>query len=106
MSSQLSILYTTFGSKEDAIRVPRDLLERHLIACANILEGMHSLYLWEEKLEENRETAVLLKTTPEKIPELMTTLQKLHPYETPALLEIPLNHTNAPFANWVQNCVR
>lgn len=106
MDSQLSLLYTTFGTHEDARKVSQALLERHLIACANILQEIHSLYLWEGRLEESNEIAVIFKTARDKIPDLMTALQELHPYDTPAMLEIPLNRTNESFTKWVQECVR
>lgn len=104
--SQVSLLYTTFASKEDALRVARNLLEMQLIACANILPEIQSLYMWKGSLEDNREIAVTLKTTSEKIPELMKVLQDLHPYEIPVILEIPLYRTNESFAKWVQECMR
>ena len=104
--SQLSLLYTTFATQGDAINISQKLLERQLIACANLFEGIRSLYLSEGHLEDTQETAVLLKTTPEKIPELMTALQDLHPYETPVMLEMPINRANEPFIKWVQDCMR
>ena len=104
--TQVTLLYTTFASKEDALRISQNLLEKRLIACVNLLPQIHSLYLWEGKMENIRETAVILKTTSEKISELVKILQDLHPYETPAILEIPLHFTNEPFAKWIQEAVR
>lgn len=104
--SQLSLLYTTFATQEEAEKVAQKLLEMRLIACANLLEGMRSLYLWEGHLEDTRETLALFKTTSETIPELITVVQKLHSYETPVILEIPLNRANELFTKWIQECVR
>ena len=106
MTYQLSLLYTTFGSKETAIRISRDLLEQQLIACVNILEGTHSLYRWQGRVEENKETIALYKTTAEKVPALIAALENLHPYDVPTMLEIPINRANDTFLNWVQESVR
>ncbi len=106
MTSKLSLLYTTFPTEEEAIRISRHLLEKRLIACANILGETKSLYFWAEELEENKESPVLLKTTPENVPELIKILQHLHSYETPAILEIPIERGSEPFMKWVQEQVR
>ena len=106
MTSQLSLLYTTFPHEEEAIKVTQDLLERRLIACANILGPIKSLYSWEGKLEESQEIAVLFKTTSEKAQELIDVLQDLHSYETPAILEIPVGKSAPAFCNWVSQEVR
>ena len=64
------------------------------------------MYIWEGQLEETQEVGVLLKTTPEKVSLAMETLQRLHPYDTPAILEIPLGRGSELFTQWVQNSVR
>lgn len=104
--SQLSFLYTTFPTQDDAVTISQKLLEMGLIACANILGEIRSLYMWDGSMEDNQEIAVLLKTTSQNIPELMARLQELHPYETPAILEMPINHANESFIKWVQECMR
>ncbi len=106
MPSHLSLLYTTFPHEEDALKVTRVLLDRRLIACANILGPLKSVYSWQGKTEESQEVAVLLKTTPEKVQELMTSLQDLHPYEIPAILEIPVEKSSSAFCEWVHQEVR
>ena len=106
MTSQLSLLYTTFSNEENAVKITRQLLEKRLVACVNILSPLKSMYIWEGQLEETQEVGVLLKTTPEKVSLAMETLQRLHPYDTPAILEIPLGRGSELFTKWVQNSVR
>jgi periplasmic divalent cation tolerance protein len=106
MTPKLSLLYTTFPNEEEAVRISRDLLEKRLVACANILGNTKSLYFWEEQLEETKEIAVLLKTTGENVPEVIKILQELHSYETPAVLEIPVERGGQPFLRWVRESVR
>jgi periplasmic divalent cation tolerance protein len=103
---KISLLYTTFPNEEEAIRISRDLLEKRLIACVNILGKTKSLYFWEGQLEENKEIAVILKTTGGNVPEVIKILQELHSYETPAILEIPIERGGQPFLMWIQESVR
>jgi len=106
MNSQLSLIYTTFPNEEDAIAITRQLLERQLVACINILSPMKSIYFWEGQLEETQEVGVLLKTTSENVPLAMETLQRLHPYDVPVVLEIPLGRGAETFTQWVRDSVR
>ena|ERR1700722_3568525 len=103
---QLSLLYTTFSTEEDAVRITRELLEKRLVACVNLLGTIKSLHFWEGRCEESREVAALLKTTEKKVPEVIQTLQDLHPYDTPAILEIPVGQGAELFSKWVQESVR
>lgn len=106
MSLQLSLLYCTFPDEEEAIGISHQLLDDSLIACANILGSMTSLYKWKGKLEESQEIAVLFKTTSEKISQVIEVIQSLHSYETPAILEIPLGESAKAFTQWVYQEVR
>ena len=104
--SQLSLLYTTFSTEEDALRVSQKLLENRLVACMNLLGPIRSFYFWEGQLAESQEVAVLLKTTPEMVPETMKQLQELHSYDVPVILEIPISQVNEIFDTWVKESVR
>ena len=106
MMSQLSLLYTTFSTEEDALHISQKLLESHLVACMNLLGPIRSFYFWEGQLTESREVAVLLKTIPEKLPEAMKKLQELHAYDISVILEIPISQANEIFQTWVKESVR
>lgn len=106
MTSQLSLLYTTFSTEEDALFVSKELLGRQLVACVNILGKMTSLYVWKEELQEAEEVAVLFKTTTDVLPELMNILKELHPYEVPMILGIPVAYANNAFVEWAEKKVR
>ncbi|EKE09279.1 MAG: divalent ion tolerance protein CutA1 [uncultured bacterium] len=98
--SQVSLLYTTFASDAEALRVSQELVKKRLIFCANILGPIKSVFTWQEKLEETSEVGVFLKTLPEKVEKTIHYLEKIHPYEIPAILEIPITHANEAFCIW------
>ncbi|MBS0272565.1 MAG: divalent-cation tolerance protein CutA [Proteobacteria bacterium] len=105
MTSQLSLLYTTFATEEEAISISKELLQRHMIGCVNILGKVRSLYFWDQELQDKQEISVLFKTTSEKMSELIEALNDLHPYEVPMILEIPITRANSNFVAWVQEAV-
>ena len=100
--ASLCFIYTTFANLEDAERVGGELVERRLAACANIFPSMISIYEWAGKLEHSNEVAVLLKTTPQMRAVLMRALEKMHPYETPAVIAIDAADVTNAYLTWVE----
>jgi len=78
------LLYTTVPSKEVALQIARSLLEKKLIACANI-PAITSMYQWKDAIENSDEFVLLAKSTSELKEQLIKELKNLHPYETPAI---------------------
>lgn len=99
--SGVALVYTLFGSADAAERVARQLVEERLAACANILGGATSIYEWNGLLETSAEVPVLFKTTPSRRDDLMARIAELHDYDVPAILALPVEAADAPFAKWV-----
>lgn len=99
--TSIRLIYVTAGSAEKAERLTRRLLDRHLIACANILPGMRSIYHWEDQLESADEAVLLLKTTAEKVADTIRAVEELHDYETPCALEINVESGSKGYIDWL-----
>lgn len=95
------LVYTTFPDRTAAEEAACALLERRLIACANILPGMVSLYRWEGKTERAEEVVMLLKTTAARADAVVAAVAALHPYEVPAIVILPVAGGGAPFLAWI-----
>ena len=85
---------------ESARAAARALLERHLVACCNLLPAMESHYRWEGALTQTNEVVLLGKTTAANAAQAADCLASLHPYSVPAILTLPAG-ANASFALWV-----
>ncbi len=93
--------YITCGSREEAERIARALLEKRLIACANILDGLLSLYRWEGELARDREALLLVKTRRPLVDEVIRTVRAQHSYECPCITFLPLVAGDAAYLAWV-----
>jgi periplasmic divalent cation tolerance protein len=102
----VTLVLTTFGDQESAGTVARRLLEERLVACANILPGVRSLYWWEDKIADENEVIVLLKSDRHAIDRLYGRIAELHPYSTPELVEIPLGAVDPAYERWVLESTR
>jgi len=97
------MIYTTCPDKETAEALAHALLEQQVIACANIIEGMTSLYRWEGQIAHEAEVVMLLKTTAERADQVYVYLENHHPYEVPCIISLNPDECYPPFAAWVNS---
>lgn len=86
MSAEPALIWCPFPDITAARTAASALLDEGLIACANILGEMQSLYQWHGERGESTETGVLLKTNSLVLERAIARLIELHPYEEPAIL--------------------
>jgi periplasmic divalent cation tolerance protein len=80
-----TLCFTTCSSKEEARKIADSLLEKKLVACANILPGVESHYWWKGKREQGEEVLLILKTGKELREKVEEEIKKLHSYEMPVI---------------------
>jgi periplasmic divalent cation tolerance protein len=103
MVTTAMLLYTTFPQSYDVTPLIQRVVAEGYAACANILPAHRSLYMWEGRLCDETETAILLKTNSTKIEALQAFLCKNHPYSVPCILHGPISGGHAPFLAWLQS---
>lgn len=95
--------YITAGSKEEALRIGRILVEERLAACANVLDGMISVYRWNGAIEEAAEAVLIAKTRAALFDRLTARVQDLHSYDTPCVVELKLGRGNPAYLDWLRD---
>jgi periplasmic divalent cation tolerance protein len=94
-------VYMTAGSLEEARRIGELLVADRLAACVNIIDGMHSIYRWEGKLQKDRETVMIAKTTRERLPALMEAVKANHSYDCPCIVSLDIDGGHPEFLEWI-----
>jgi periplasmic divalent cation tolerance protein len=94
-------VYVTAADEAQAASLARALLERRLIACANLLPGMRSFYRWEGAVQDEGEVAMLLKTAASRVEEVIAAVEELHPYDTPCVVVWGIEAGSAAYLRWV-----
>ena len=100
-SGAVCALMTTFETEADAERAVRTLVERRLIACGNLIPSVRSIYRWQGEIESAGEVLGVLKTGGERLPELVEVLGRLHPYDVPEIVVLPVVAGGVPYLDWV-----
>ena len=102
-SEKFCWVYMTAGSIEEAKSIGQILVVQNLAACVNLLENMTSIYKWEEKLVESQEVIMIAKTRKTLMPKLIETVNSLHSYDCPCILELPIQGGNPDFLSWIKS---
>lgn len=99
--SGAALIWCPFASEADAIAAADRLLEEGLIACANILPAMRSIYLWKGERGEAQECGALFKTGTGLLAKAIGRLEEIHPYETPAIVGWRTDGAGAATDEWI-----
>ena len=101
-SGKVRIVLVTCGSIAEARRIARAVVERRLAACVNIVLGsVESVYRWKDKVETARERLLIIKTTAQRLAELEREVKRLHKYDVPEFLVLPICGGSKEYLAWV-----
>lgn len=100
------IVLTTLNDREKADQIAATLIESRVAACVNMVDRVRSMYRWQGRVESSEEILLLIKTSADALPDLKTTLQKIHPYQVPELLVLPIVDAGEPYLAWLLGSIR
>lgn len=106
MSTDLRLVYITTKDKAQAEQIGRHLVETKLAACVNILDGMTSIYWWRGKIDDARECVLIAKTAEANVAALVAEVKKVHSYEVPCALVLPVLGGNADYLTWLRESLK
>lgn len=95
------LVYMTAGSADEARRIGAALVEERLAACANVIDGMTSIYRWEGAVRNDAEAVLIAKTRADLVDALTARVKALHSYTCPCVVALPVAGGNADFLDWI-----
>jgi len=98
---EVSVVFVTVGNAEDASKIGRALVEEKLIACANIIPRIHSIYWWKGEICDDQECLLIMKTQSSLFPLLKSRIRQLHSYEVPEIIAFPIAQGLPEYLDWV-----
>lgn len=101
-----ALIWCPFADEASAAAAAQQLLDERLIACANILGPMRSIFTWQGERDEANEIGVLFKTDASALDRATARLAEIHPYETPAVLGWRTDTASRPTAEWLWASVK
>ena len=105
MTNKIVVLVTC-GSIDEAQRIGRTLVDRKLVACANILRApVQSIYWWKNKIELAEEVLLLLKSSRSRFAAVESAIRKLHSYDLPEIIALPIAAGSRGYLDWISRSV-
>jgi periplasmic divalent cation tolerance protein len=101
MTGAIQVLTTT-GTKQDAGKVARALLEARLAACIQVVGPITSRYWWKDGIEEAEEWICLIKTTADLFERIEKAIRAAHPYDVPEILATPVVAGGTDYLDWLR----
>jgi periplasmic divalent cation tolerance protein len=104
MAEGTLIVFSTFGSTDEARHAVQILVEERLAACGNLLPAIESIYRWKGAVETATETLAIFKIRAEDYADFEARLKQLHSYETPEIVALRIEAGSADYLRWVEKC--
>ncbi|MDP2921847.1 MAG: divalent-cation tolerance protein CutA [Candidatus Omnitrophota bacterium] len=94
---------TTLSGKKHAEKLTKEILDKRLGACVQIIGPFKSVYRWKGRIEKTLEWACVIKTRRELYKKVENAIRKIHPYEIPEIIAIPIIEGSSDYLKWLSN---
>ena len=101
--SAIVFAYIAVKNKSEAKKIGKVLLQERLAACVNIFDNMESLYWWKGRIQNQKETVLIAKTSKKLFPKLSKKVKAIHSYSVPCILQLEVKDGNKEYVGWLLN---
>lgn len=98
---QAVVIFVTTSSPAEARTIGRALVEEKLVACANIIPQIRSIYHWQGEIYDEPEALMVLKTRSGRIQKVIKKVQSLHSYTVPEVIAFPITAGSKEYLSWI-----
>ncbi|MBN1349758.1 divalent-cation tolerance protein CutA [candidate division KSB1 bacterium] len=100
------VVLITASSDGEAREIGSYLVEKRLVACANIIGDIQSIFRWQGKVETEREVLLVLKSAMPKLPEIIKETKRMHSYQVPEIIALPILGGSQDYLNWIHESTK
>ncbi|MBO0856283.1 MAG: divalent-cation tolerance protein CutA [Nocardia sp.] len=105
-SDQIVDISVTAADTDKLADITRELVQRHLVACGNIVSGVRSVYVWAGEINDDSESLVILHTRRSLVPAVIDYVEAVHPDETPQIIATEAVEVHPGYRQWVLDSTR
>jgi len=100
------VILVTCGTKREAREIANSLVHRRLAACVNILSSrLESIYRWKGRINSAKEYLLVIKTTRRRFAALRREIERLHSYDVPEIIALPITAGSPKYLHWLAESV-
>jgi periplasmic divalent cation tolerance protein len=97
------VCLVTLDTYENAVKIASILVEEKIVACANIVSPIRSIYRWQGKICDENEILMIIKTTHSLFEKLKNRVKELHPYEVPEIICVKISDGLDEYLRWIND---
>tara|TARA_A100000164_G_scaffold368278_1_gene391297 strand:- start:80 stop:394 length:315 start_codon:yes stop_codon:yes gene_type:complete len=97
----IKFFYVTCPKKKEANKIAAFLVQKKLVACANIVNNVDSIFNWKGKVVKSKEILIIGKTMNKNIQKIIKNIKKLHSYKVPCVIFFDIKNGNTDFLKWI-----
>lgn len=105
-TENFTILLCNIPNIENAKLIAYNLIKEKLAACVNIIPNVISVYEWKDRIEEENEVTILIKSQSSLLDEVELNILKSHPYEIPEIIQLDVSSSNEDYYNWLLGALK
>lgn len=100
-ADEVLLVLTNLPDRDAALKLADALIEERAAACVNLLSACTSIYRWQGKRESAEEIPLLIKTTAARYATVEAVIRRMHPYELPEIIAVPVARGLPAYLQWV-----
>ncbi len=100
------IVLVTAKNKTQAGKIAAGLVKAKLAACVSIVDKMDSIFSWAGKIDQAKESLLIIKSKKSKLPQIIKLVRSLHSYEVPEIIALPIIGGDRPYLGWIDAALR
>ena len=101
----IKFFYITASNKREAKQISKKLLNKKLIACANVINNVNSYFVWKNKVQNSKEIIICGKTTSKNKTKIIKVVKSIHSYSVPCIIFFDIKNGNKDFLKWIRQSV-
>ena len=99
--TDVTIIFVTAGSEDEAMTIGRKLVEERLVACVSVIPRIRSIYWWKDEICNADEYLMVMKTRSTLFPSIQARVRELHSYEVPEIIGLRVENGLPDYLSWV-----
>ena len=101
----IKFFYIIASNKKEAERIAKKLLNKKLIACANVISNVNSYFVWKNKVQNSKEIIICGKTTSKNQTKIIKAVKSIYSYAVPCIIFFDIKNGNKDFLKWIEQSV-
>jgi len=96
------LVISTVPNEEEGKAIAQKIVEERLAACVNVTSAIQSFYWWEDRVSNDTEFILFIKTKTSLFPELEERIKTLHSYQVPEIIALPIHSGSEEYLDWIK----